>query len=1029
MTSGNTTGGDAGGPGSPKPATPEQPAATTPTQPAVPAAPPAASPPTPAAVPPTPAAVPSAAPAAAPPATAQPAATVVPEKKVATVTKPAETKPAETKPAETATATAPPVPHAPVTAPPEEIDRLVSGAHHNPHGILGAHLNGDVVTFRTFRPNAREVTVLVDLLRIPLAHERGGVWSATWKSSAVPDYRVEVVYDDGIKHVVDEPYRFLPTLGDVDLHLIGEGRHEQLWEVLGAHEHQYDTPSGVVSGTSFAVWAPNARAMRVAGDFNFWDSQANPMRSLGSSGVWELFIPGVKSGDRYKLNVLGSDGQWREKADPMAFATEHPPAQASVVFTSKYKWQDAEWLTKRAAADALREPMSIYEVHLGSWKQGLGYRQLADELVAYVKDLGFTHVEFLPVAEHPFGGSWGYQVSSYFAPTSRFGTPDDFRFLVDSLHQAGIGVIIDWVPAHFPKDAWALAQFDGTHLYEHSDPQLGEHPDWGTLVFNFGRREVRNFLVSNAIYWAEQMHIDGLRVDAVASMLYLDYSRKAGQWRPNVYGGRENLEAVSFLQEMNATIYRRAPGVVTIAEESTAWPAVSKPTYVGGLGFGFKWNMGWMHDSLQYMSHPPIYRGYHHHEMTFSMMYAYSENFVLPISHDEVVHGKGSLLHKMPGDRWQQVANLRAFYAYMWAHPGKQLLFMGCEIAQDNEWSEERSLDWWLLEYAEHNTVQRLVRDLNTTYRATPALWQTDADPEAFGGSMPTTRATTRSRSLRTAADGSTLACVANFSAIPHEGYQLGLPHSRPLGRGPEHRRRNLRRQRGGQPGSGRGYRRPVARAGGVRDRAHPAARHDLAAGRINTPKSSGRSSGCRNLHRGGAATVPVMRRFAQRRVVRTPDRRPHLAVADRRRRRGPTFVAVVRPAVMSTPDSHREPRWPAKFIGTYATELTAREALIAASTLGGADPTAAFEANIAAFGFEDGSLLDSSGHALAVWPVTPALIGTDFGSQFVPLQRALLGYVVVSDVDATSPTTPPIVGFAIPFNTASGGECSAART
>jgi 1,4-alpha-glucan branching enzyme len=739
------TSGDAGGPVPPKTATPS----TAPAQPAAPAAP------------------------AVPAVTAQPAATVVPEKKVAAVPKPTDSKTATAPAAPVATA-----PHAPVTAPPEEIDRLVSGAHHNPHGILGAHLGGGVVTFRSFRPNAREVTVLVDLLRIPLAHERGGVWSATWKSSAVPDYRVEVVYDDGVKHIVDEPYRFLPTLGDIDLHLIGEGRHEQLWEVLGAHEHHYDTPSGVVNGTSFAVWAPNARAMRVAGDFNFWDSQANPMRSLGSSGVWELFIPGVASGDRYKLNVLGSDGQWREKADPMAFATEHPPAQASVVFTSTYVWQDAEWLAKRARADALREPMSIYEVHLGSWKQGLGYRQLADELVAYVKDLGFTHVEFLPVAEHPFGGSWGYQVSSYFAPTSRFGSPDDFRFLVDSLHAAGIGVIIDWVPAHFPKDAWALAQFDGTHLYEHSDPQLGEHPDWGTLVFNFGRREVRNFLVSNAIYWAEQMHIDGLRVDAVASMLYLDYSRKAGQWRPNVYGGRENLEAVSFLQEMNATIYRRAPGVVTIAEESTAWPAVSKPTYVGGLGFGFKWNMGWMHDSLQYMSHPPIYRGYHHHEMTFSMMYAYSENFVLPISHDEVVHGKGSLLHKMPGDRWQQVANLRAFYAYMWAHPGKQLIFMGCEIAQDNEWSEEHSLDWWLLEYSEHNTVQRLVRDLNTTYRATPALWQTDADPEAFRWIDANDASNNTFSFLRTAADGSTLACIANFSAIPHEGYRLGLPHA-----------------------------------------------------------------------------------------------------------------------------------------------------------------------------------------------------------------------------------------------------------
>jgi 1,4-alpha-glucan branching enzyme len=415
-------------------------------------------------------------------------------------------------------------------------------------------------------------------------------------------------------------------------------------------------------------------------------------------------------------------------------------------------------------------------VHLGSWREGLGYRELAEQLVGYAQEMGFTHVEFLPVAEHPFSGSWGYQVTSYFAPTARFGDPDEFRYLVDRLHQAGIGVIIDWVPAHFPKDAWALARFDGTSLYEHEDPQLGEHPDWGTLVFNFGRREVRNFLVSNAVYWLEQMHIDGLRVDAVASMLYLDYSRKEGQWRPNIYGGRENLEAVSFLQEMNATVYRRVPGVVTIAEESTAWPGVSKPTYVGGLGFGFKWNMGWMHDSLQYMSHPAIYRMYHHNEMTFSMMYAYSENFILPISHDEVVHGKGSLLHKMPGDRWQQMANLRAYLAYMWAHPGKQLLFMGSELAQDNEWSAERSLDWWLLEYPEHSTMQRLVRDLNNTYRGLPVLWSTDADPSAFRWIDANDANNNTFSMLRRGPDGSYLACVANFAGVPHEEYRLGLP-------------------------------------------------------------------------------------------------------------------------------------------------------------------------------------------------------------------------------------------------------------
>ena len=719
----------------------------------------------------------------------------------------------------------------PAAVPDAELDRLADGAHHNPHSILGAHLRDDVVTFRSFRPNARAVTVLADLVRIPLEHERGGIWVGAWANPSVPDFRVEVVYDDGVPHVFDEPYRYLPTLGDVDLHLIGEGRHEQLWEVLGAHERQYDTPNGVITGTSFAVWAPNARAMRVAGDFNYWDSQAYPMRSLGSSGVWELFIPNVASGTRYKLNVLGADGQWREKADPMAFATEVPPAQGSVVFTSTHVWHDDEWLAERATRDAVRSPMSIYEVHLGSWRQGLSYRQLADELVAYVRDLGFTHVEFLPVAEHPFGGSWGYQVSSYFAPTSRFGNPDDFRFLVDALHQAGIGVIVDWVPAHFPKDAWALAQFDGTHLYEHADPQLGEHPDWGTLVFNFGRREVRNFLVANAVYWAEQLHIDGLRVDAVASMLYLDYSRKAGQWRPNIYGGRENLEAVSFLQEMNATIYRRVPGVVTLAEESTAWPAVSKPTYVGGLGFGFKWNMGWMHDSLQYLSLAPIYRGYHHNEMTFSMMYAYSENFVLPISHDEVVHGKGSLLHKMPGDRWQQVANVRAFLAYMWAHPGKQLLFMGSEFAQDNEWSEDRSLDWWLLEYPEHATVHQLVRDLNAAYVAAPALWQTDVDPAAFRWIDANDASNNTLSFVRQAPDGSSLACIANFSAIPHEGYRLGSAARGPLGRDRQHRFGDLRRQRCRQPRWRRRHRRTVARAPGFRDRADPATRHPVVEG------------------------------------------------------------------------------------------------------------------------------------------------------------------------------------------------------
>jgi 1,4-alpha-glucan branching enzyme len=500
------------------------------------------------------------------------------------------------------------------------------------------------------------------------------------------------------------------------------------------------------------------------------------MRSLGSSGVWELFVPGVGKWAKYKFNILGADSVWRQKADPLAFATEAPPATASVVFTSGYKWGDDEWFAARAGTQWHASPMSIYEVHIGSWRQGLSYSQLAEELVAHVKATGFTHVEFLPVAEHPFGGSWGYQVSSYYAPSARFGNPDDFRYLVDRLHQAGIGVIVDWVPAHFPKDEWALARFDGTALYEHADPRRGEQPDWGTLVFDFGRREVRNFLVANALFWLEEFHIDGLRVDAVASMLYLDYSRKDGEWLPNVYGGRENLDAVAFLQEMNATVYKRVPGVVTVAEESTAWPGVTRPTHLGGLGFGFKWNMGWMHDTLGYIAREPVYRQYHHHEMTFSMVYAYSENYILPISHDEVVHGKGSLLGKIPGDRWQELATLRTLYAYMWAHPGKQLLFMGQEFAQGAEWSESRSLDWWLLDGPEHRGVQRLVTDLNRIYRETNALWSQDNDPAGFHWIDANDAMGNVYSFLRFGTDGSIIACVANFSPVPHERYQLGLP-------------------------------------------------------------------------------------------------------------------------------------------------------------------------------------------------------------------------------------------------------------
>ncbi|MGI9092761.1 MAG: 1,4-alpha-glucan branching protein GlgB [Mycobacteriales bacterium] len=657
-----------------------------------------------------------------------------------------------------------------------ELDRIVGGAHHDPHSILGSHPVAGGTIIRALRPGASDVVAVLGDERLPLERVHpAGVFEALVTGPA-RDYRLETTYADGT-HVADDPYRWLPTLGEVDQHLIGEGRHERLWDVLGAHGRSYETPGGTVLGVSFAVWAPSARGVRVTGDFDFWSRRGYPMRSLGSSGVWELFVPDVADGCRYKFSVLGADGVWREKADPFAFATEAPPATASVVYTSGYEWGDEDWITRRAATSWHAAPMSIYELHIGSWRAGLGYRDLADALVDYLTEVGFTHVELLPVAEHPFGGSWGYQVTSYYAPSARYGSPDDLRYLIDRLHQAGIGVIVDWVPAHFPKDDFALARFDGTALYEHPDPRRGEQPDWGTYVFNFGRREVRNFLVANALYWCAEYHVDGLRVDAVASMLYLDYSRNEGEWTPNEYGGRENLDAVAFLQEMNSTVYRENPGVVTIAEESTAWPGVTRATHLGGLGFGFKWNMGWMHDTLDYVEHEPVHRFFHHHQMTFSMMYAYSENYVLPLSHDEVVHGKRSLVGKLPGDRWQQLATLRALYAYMWAHPGKQLLFMGGEFGQDTEWAESRSLDWGLADLPSHAGVRRLVGDLNSIYRDTPALWQRDTDPSGFEWIDANDAAGNVFSFIRHGEDGATLVCVANFAGTPHEGYRLGVPH------------------------------------------------------------------------------------------------------------------------------------------------------------------------------------------------------------------------------------------------------------
>ncbi len=566
----------------------------------------------------------------------------------------------------------------------------------------------------------------------------------------------------------------MTSLGDVDLFLIGEGRHEKLWEILGSHL-QY-SPTGDIEGASFAVWAPNARAVSLICDANFWDRNAHKMSQVASSGIWEIFIPGVGEGLRYKYAIQHGDGRWVDHADPLARRTEVPPLTASVLFETAFTWSDRTWMGKRATFQSWRSPLSIYEVHLGSWKIGLNFVDLAVELVEYVKNQGFTHVEFLPIMEHPYGPSWGYQVTSFFAPTSRFGSPDEFRHLIDALHQANIGVILDWVPAHFPKDEWALANFDGTALYEHADPRLGEHPDWGTLIFNFGRTEVKNFLLASALFWLSEFHIDGLRVDAVASMLYLDYSRKEGEWLPNKFGGRENLEAVQLLQEATSTAYRLHPGIMLIAEESTAWPGVSRSTESGGLGFGYKWNMGWMHDTLAYLQEDPINRAYHHNEITFSILYAWSENYILPFSHDEVVHGKASLVNKFPGDRWQKLATLRALYGFMWAHPGKKLLFMGCEFAQSDEWNESSGLQWHLTQYNEHQGIQRAVKKLNEVYLAVPALWEKDSSPDGFTWLVNNDAASNVLAFVRWDDSRRPLVSITNFSPVPHEWYEMTLP-------------------------------------------------------------------------------------------------------------------------------------------------------------------------------------------------------------------------------------------------------------
>ncbi|QYM65857.1 1,4-alpha-glucan branching protein GlgB [Microbacterium sp. Se5.02b] len=658
-----------------------------------------------------------------------------------------------------------------------EWEAIAAATHHDPHSVLGAHARKDaadrtVTVIRVRRPLAAQVAaVFGDGSRLELAHVAHGIWEAQHVGPPLP-YRVATKYADHEETLSGDPYRHRPTLGDLDLHLIAEGRHERLWEALGAHPRTLDGEQG----TSFAVWAPDATAVRVVGDHDDWSGEAHAMRSMGVSGVWELFIPDLPIGTRFKYQIRTRDGAWILKADPMALAAEVPPNTASVVTASSYAWSDGAWMTRRAATHAVAQPLSVYEVHVGSWREGLGYRELAAPLIQHVTDSGFTHVEFMPLAEHPFGGSWGYQVSGYYAPTSRFGSPDDLRYLIDRLHQAGIGVIMDWVPGHFPKDAFALARFDGQALYEHPDPRRGEHQDWGTLIFDYGRPEVRGFLVANALYWLEEFHVDGLRVDAVASMLYLDYSRAAGEWEPNIHGGRENLEAIRFLQEVNATAYRLHPGIMMIAEESTSFPGVTAPTDHAGLGFGFKWNMGWMNDSLQYIARDPMYRSHHEGEMTFSFVYAFGENYLLPISHDEVVHGKGSLLAKMPGDHWHKLANTRAYLAYMWGHPGKKLLFMGQEFGQLAEWSEARQLDWWLLDQPSHAQLQDFVGALNRTYRAQAPLWERDNEASSFRRLGAPTWDPSVIAFERRDAHGGRLVVVSNFAGTELTAHPLELP-------------------------------------------------------------------------------------------------------------------------------------------------------------------------------------------------------------------------------------------------------------
>ena len=664
------------------------------------------------------------------------------------------------------------------------IHAIVGAYHGDPFAVLGMHQAGEQLVVRVFRPDARAVVVRDEgpsgrtypALQL---HPEGFFEAILEDAQERFHYALEFTGHDGQAWSEYDPYCFGIILGPLDLHLFAEGNHWQLYEKLGAHL----TEIGGVRGTSFHVWAPNAQRASVVGEFNAWDGRRHPMRKLLGCGVWEIFLPGVAEGAHYKFEIKQSHGGLAVKSDPFAFFAQHGLQTASLVFDLKrYAWSDAEWMEERRAKEWHRSPMSIYEVHLGSWQRKVeegnrffSYRELADTLLPYVCGMGYTHLELLPVSEHPFEGSWGYQVTGYYAPTSRFGNPDEFRYFVDRCHQAGVGVILDWVPGHFPKDAHGLAEFDGTDLYEHSDPRIGEHREWGTLIFNYGRNEVRNFLIANALFWLDEYHIDGLRVDAVASMLYLDYSREQGEWIPNCFGGRENLEAIHFLKRFNEVCYERFPGIVTIAEESTAWPGVSRPTYLGGLGFGLKWNMGWMHDFLSYMQKDPIHRRFHQGDITFSLIYAFHEHFVLVLSHDEVVHGKGSLLDKMPGDAWQKFANLRMFYAWMYAHPGKKLLFMGGEFGQWREWNHNQSLDWHLTQYPEHGGLRRLVQHLNWVYRNEPALFDQDDTYEGFEWIDFHDSDNSVVAFLRKSRGGDRIAFVVNATPIVREAYRIGV--------------------------------------------------------------------------------------------------------------------------------------------------------------------------------------------------------------------------------------------------------------